>query len=1107
MAISSVNKLEWNGEILKIFSDDFLETDEISLSLKKEASDVKLEYCSKITNSKKGKYITVNVRDINFYEEGRYELSVLNNSENAVITVDESFDIDSIKTNSTYFNNIGKNISLAILNSGVIAIEVKRKVNEDKNVIIDELKVDKEFFQCSIVEADEKIKNAENVFLKLRKRDDDKVEYYKVRDINNFKVNIEQFVERNINNDNIWDVFIQAEYLDVVHIYRVCNVKLDSEERYSRCQPSIIKGKRSMTAYLSRKNEVSIEANNAKDFYNEKFVTALHNSGKNSEVNCIEFNQNIVTLRINDFTGSTADEVLILLANEYNEYNGCYVCKADGEGITFNIANLDFINEYSDSKMILAVKNGFNAEYFNLVFDKKTNTYDSNKSAFIYKKNINKMVDIKVDLNNNLEVIFKECENRNIVIDEISMNDKTLSFKLNEDISQAKEACLRLVKRKSKEFYDIKISNKQEVIVDLSEFAEIYSDKMSRWDCYIIVDYDKEALIGKVGYFNAKHLDKHNRFFDSIEGENNLVTPYLTIKYELAIVINNKIALQSEKLECETKLIKYNMQNGVISGRVLVGLKDCDNFEVNELLFKLRSKVDNLEYRIPVTIVKKKKSSMQLDFSIDLKAYTLDQFYWDVYLVFKHNEEEFYSKIKRFRHRIKRRINNSVIKDVYITEDNFMAYPYITMNGQFAITYREQGEYETKPYKIREYLAYYTYLLLKPYFAGKDIWLLYEKFAEAAQDNGFYFFEYLYKNQKNKKAYYIIKKDSPDYKNLEGMEDRVLEFMSFKYMVYMYAATLLVSSESKGHCYAWRVQKGKLKENITNKKHVFLQHGVTALKRVDYVFKKTTSNAVDLFVATSDYERNIIRNNFGYKNSEIITTGFCRWDVLKDKSTDRKEILLMPTWRNWMDDMPEEKFVESEYYKKYVGLLNSEKLNELLVKNNVILNFYIHPKFKAYIDRFSTNHENVRIYQFGEEKVNELMMRVSMAITDYSSIAWDVYYQKKPVLFYQFDVQDYYKYQGSYLDMETELFGDRSFDVDELVSQIEYYINNGFKEKQEYKDMRARYFKYVDTNNCERTYDMIRKKKRQLHGKRRKSLIVKLKKTYPARVIRKMIYS
>ena len=42
------------------------------------------------------------------------------------------------------------------------------------------------------------------------------------------------------------------------------------------------------------------------------------------------------------------------------------------------------------------------------------------------------------------------------------MNDKTLSFKLNEDISQAKEACLRLVKRKSKEFYDIKISNKKE---------------------------------------------------------------------------------------------------------------------------------------------------------------------------------------------------------------------------------------------------------------------------------------------------------------------------------------------------------------------------------------------------------------------------------------------------------------------------------------------------------------------------------------------------------------------------------------------------------------------------------------------------------------------
>lgn len=316
------------------------------------------------------------------------------------------------------------------------------------------------------------------------------------------------------------------------------------------------------------------------------------------------------------------------------------------------------------------------------------------------------------------------------------------------------------------------------------------------------------------------------------------------------------------------------------------------------------------------------------------------------------------------------------------------------------------------------------------------------------------------------------------------MKEKVVEFMSFRYMVLMYAANLLISSESKGHAYDIRIQKGKLKHALNKKKHVFLQHGVTALKRVDYVFKKTKENAVDLFVATSDYEKEIIKKYFGYSESEIITTGFCRWDVLEDKSGKEKEVFVMPTWRTWMDDLPEEQFLETDYYKNYVGFFKSEKLKQILAENNIKLSFYIHPKFKTYIDNFDVDNKNIKIYQYGEEKVNTLLMKSSMLITDYSSVAWEMFYQKKPVVFFQFDLDKYNAYQGSYLDMEKELFGDQVFTVDHLIDSVNEYIGRDFKEKEEFGALRAKYFKYVDKNNCERTYKAIMKKRSKLLKKK-----------------------
>ena len=98
-------------------------------------------------------------------------------------------------------------------------------------------------------------------------------------------------------------------------------------------------------------------------------------------------------------------------------------------------------------------------------------------------------------------------------------------------------------------------------------------------------------------------------------------------------------------------------------------------------------------------------------------------------------------------------------------------------------------------------------------------------------------------------------------------------------------------------------QRGSiLKRYLRRKGLVFLQHGVTALKKVDFFYGKGKAGSCNLFVVTSDFEKGIIEKYLGYAEDEIVNSGFARWDVLEDKSEGLREILIMPTWRSWLEN-------------------------------------------------------------------------------------------------------------------------------------------------------------------------------------------------------------
>ncbi len=186
--------------------------------------------------------------------------------------------------------------------------------------------------------------------------------------------------------------------------------------------------------------------------------------------------------------------------------------------------------------------------------------------------------------------------------------------------------------------------------------------------------------------------------------------------------------------------------------------------------------------------------------------------------------------------------------------------------------------------------------------------------------------------------------------------------------------------------------------------------------------------------------------------------------------------MIVPTWRNWLDDVENEVFTHSEYFFRYMELLNDSRLISLLEKYDVICHFYIHIKFKDYITNFeSKDGGRINIIVFGEKPLNELLMESKLLITDYSSVSWDMYYQGKPVLFYQFDIEDYLNAHGSYMDLREDLFGDRSETLEVLFEQLEDYMKADFELKPQYAKQRKKYFKYFDDQNSARIWSEVKK--------------------------------
>lgn len=600
-----------------------------------------------------------------------------------------------------------------------------------------------------------------------------------------------------------------------------------------------------------------------------------------------------------------------------------------------------------------------------------------------------------------------------------------------------------------------------------------------------ITAFSNKYLAGKIDS-NKEKYDKSDAYLtplfignpgtpgdgDSPAGELYAVLPYMKDNHSYSFVV----CKPEHMIEEHTQARLLKMKSGKSGVKLYMKLKKHDGMQIKGFVLRYRS-VLTYDIQVPYKI-EESSTHYKIIADIDFLDMTLRELYWDPRIIV-----EQYGIAQEIRIRFP---NDYWKCKFYLTNLQYtvggehMLFPYYTVGDCIAFVYRTCSPYDVYSTKIKDMAACALYIFMKPYLQKKKIWLVYEKFCTMAQDNGYYFFKYCMEKlpeEEKKNIYYVIDKKAPDYERLKPYDDHVLQFMSLRHCLYILGAVLYVGSDARSHLYAWRSKTSLVRSKMVTRPVFFLQHGVTALKDVSKIFGVNGSSAMTYFTTTSQFEQNIVVEYLRYKKEDAPITGFTRWDVLEDASDkDDRLVLAMPTWRSWLEEVSDEEFLDSGYYKNYSHLLQNEKLEELLIKSNTRMVFYIHPKFAGYLKNFDKSCSHVTLVPFGTQPLNELIKKCHMLVTDYSSVCWDVYYQKKPVIFYQFDYAQYEIAHGSFINMETELFGRRAVDEEHLLRHMEECINSGFAMLPEDLSRHHYYYGYIDNNNSQRTYQYLRKK-------------------------------
>ncbi|GAA4347330.1 CDP-glycerol glycerophosphotransferase family protein [Angustibacter luteus] len=347
----------------------------------------------------------------------------------------------------------------------------------------------------------------------------------------------------------------------------------------------------------------------------------------------------------------------------------------------------------------------------------------------------------------------------------------------------------------------------------------------------------------------------------------------------------------------------------------------------------------------------------------------------------------------------------------------------------------------------------------------RPLWLVGER-PNKAQDTGLAFFRYLRENHPEIDSYYVMDPSSPDYRNVAPLGN-VLEYRSLEHVRAALRADRVLGSHHPDFVYPLRTKRFSRAVRATR---IFLQHGVMGTKWMVPNYGKGAGDFVtDTFVVSSEREKQYIVEDFGYNEDEVAVTGLSRFDTLLAADVEpSRQLLILPTWRDWLQD--DDTYPDSEYHRRWSELLHHPRLHELAETFGFEVVFCLHPNMQQFVGLF--DDAPARVVSFGEVDVQDLLKHSAMLVTDYSSVGFDFSFLHRPVVYYQFDQEQFLGPRGSHLDLDAELPGPIVFQAQPLLDQVAASAAGDFVMAPEFVQRSERFLTHRDRNNSARIFDV-----------------------------------
>lgn len=353
----------------------------------------------------------------------------------------------------------------------------------------------------------------------------------------------------------------------------------------------------------------------------------------------------------------------------------------------------------------------------------------------------------------------------------------------------------------------------------------------------------------------------------------------------------------------------------------------------------------------------------------------------------------------------------------------------------------------------------------------EDLWMFIDKDLEA-DDNAEHLYRYVSKNHPSQNIAYILRKESKDYERLKNDGFNLVDFKSAEFKTLAKKSSKLISSHADEYFLRY----------FKEADFVFLQHGVTKDDVSNWLNKKP----IRLFITASKAEYDSIASNFNhykFSHKDTALTGFARHDALLQDNKTKKQILIMPTWRRWLADVlsqtssrreTKDGFDNSEFFIKWNELLNSDELKKICQDYNYEVLFNPHPNMIQYLKYFNLS-SHIKLAN-PNDSLQELFKSSALMITDYSSVAFDMAYINKPVIYYQFDEEEFFgnhSYIKGYFDYRTNGFGPVADTKGELLKELDILLKNNCIVKEPQLSNIQNTFAFKDEQNAKRNYEAI----------------------------------